>query len=193
MSIWGDIHKRANGESLRQEDTIFKEMVYGSLHGDQRSAPLGLFEPEIFAYNMYKGMEYYVVSDGNYPCAYVVCDKKFLDDHVQDYEFDEIQGVHVHGGITFIGQMGKLKAFKNHPELKDKYCIGWDYGHSGDWEGYYSFESNRGTCKYTTKKIVHDCKCAIDDILDIKDFEKTIMDSVSEGINIKGDVKASLI
>lgn len=180
MSIWGDINRRSQGNNLKKEDIIFKEMVYGSLH-NQRSV-INLFEPEIFAYNMYKGMEYYVVSDGNFPCAYVVCDKKFLDNHAQDYDLDEFQGVHVHRGITFIGQMGKLKAFKDHPELKDKYCIGWDYGHSGDWAGYYSDDNNWGACKYTTKKIVHDCKCAIDDILDIKDFEKEIRNSISENM-----------
>lgn len=62
------------------------------------------------------GYQWYIVSYGSHPCAYVRSD---IPEKVQD----EIE---VHGGITFSG-----KAFDEFT-IKGKY-IGWDYNHYDDY------------------------------------------------------------
>ena len=156
MSIWADIHKRSNGIQLKSEDIIFKEMVY---------SPNWI--SEIIAHNVYKGVEYFVVNIGIHPCAYVVCDKEFLDKHLND-GWGKINGISVHGGVAYIGELSNLAAFSGNPRLEEVYCFGWDYGHIGDWAGYMSDFMNEGNMKYDTWMVVEECKSAIDQYLEKK-------------------------
>lgn len=161
MSIWADIHKRSNGVSLKKEKVIFKEMVYSS---DRES--------EIIARNVYKGVEYFVVNIGIHPCGYVACDKEFLDKHRDEY--GDIDGIRVHGGVTFTGKLSELSAFCGDPDLEEVYCFGWDYGHAGDWAGYLSDFMNEGSRKYDTWMVVEECKSVIDQYLEILKQDKAL-------------------
>lgn len=161
MSIWADIHKRSNGIQLKSEDIIFKEMVY---------SPNRI--SEIIARNVYKGVEYFVVNIGIHPCAYVACDKEFLDKHRDEY--GEIDGIYVHGGVTYTGKLSDLSAFSGDPRLEEVYCFGWDYGHAGDWAGYLSDFMNEGTRKYDTWMVVDECKSAINQYLFLKKLDDSL-------------------
>ena len=155
MSVWADIHKRSNGVSLKKEKVIFKEMVYSNER-----------EIEIIARNVYKGVEYFVVNIGIHPCAYVTCEKEFLDKHRD--EWGDIDGISVHGGVTYTGKISELSAFGGDPDLEEVYGFGWDYGHAGDWSGYLTDIMNEGSRKYDTWMVVDECKSAIDQYLEKK-------------------------
>ena len=161
MSIWANINKRSEGNGLRREEIIFRPMVYAAYR-----------ESEIIARNIYKGVEYFVVNIGTHPCAYVVCDKEFLDKHKD--EWGDIDGISVHGGVTYMGELSDLSAFCGDPKLKEVYCFGWDYGHAGDWSGYLTDFQNEGSRKYTTEMVVEDCKDVIDQYLKILEKNKQV-------------------
>lgn len=131
-----------------------KEIVYNNI---ERFAV-------IVAAGEYKGVTYVCLNSGTHPCAYVMCSQEFLDKHADD-EYRTIEGLHVHGGITYYGMANKLLGLEefDHP------CFGWDYGHAGDWAGYISDEENQafGHRKYTTEMLIADCKSAIDQYLRI--------------------------
>lgn len=118
----------------------------------------------IVAQGVYKGVKYVCLNCGRHPAAYVMCTKDFLEKHV-DKEYNTIEGIHVHGGITYIGMANKLLGLEDY-ELP---CFGWDYGHVGDWAGYLNDDINIafGHTKYTTDMLITDCQRAIDQYLDI--------------------------
>ena len=130
-----------------------KEIVYNNI---ERFAV-------IVAAGDYRGVKYVCLNQGRHPSCYVMCTQEFLDKHLD--EFNTIDGLHVHGGITYTGMADKLLGLDDY----DSICFGWDYGHAGDWEGYISEEENQafGHRKYTTEMIIADCKSAIDQYLRI--------------------------
>ena len=117
----------------------------------------------IVAEGEYKGVKYVCVNRGIHPCAYIFCTQEFLDKHVTEHE--TIDGIYVHGGISYIGNAKELLGLEEY----DHPCFGWDYGHTGDWEGYLENEENIkfGHRKYTTDMIISDCENAIDQYLKI--------------------------
>lgn len=117
----------------------------------------------IVADGEYKGVEYVCVNRGIHPCAYVFCTQEFLDKHATEYE--TIDEIHVHGGISYIGNANELLGLEDY----DHPCFGWEYGHAGDWVGYLEDEENIkfGHRKYTTDMLISDCKDAIDQYLKI--------------------------
>jgi len=127
----------------------------------------------IVATGEYKGVKYVCVNRGKHPCAYVMCSQEFLDKHVN--EWDGIDGLYVHGGVSFVGPANELLGLEDY----DSPCFGWDYGHAGDWAGYISENENLayGHRKYTTDMIIADCEDAIDQYLQIiKDDQDEIDD-----------------
>ena len=117
----------------------------------------------IVAEGEYKGVKYVCVNRGIHPCAYVFCTQEFLDKHATEYE--TIDGICVHGGVSFIGNANELLGLEDY----DHPCFGWDYGHAGDWEGYMSEDENTqfGHKKYTTDMLISDCENAIDQYLKV--------------------------
>lgn len=124
-----------------------KELVYKKTNN----------QPEIIAENMYRGVKYVCVNQGFYPSAFVLCDQEFLDRYVDYYE---IQGIHVHGGVTYAGPINQVRGLEDYEGV----CFGWEYGHIGDWQGYMSDAMNEseGNKRYTTRMIINDCKDVID-------------------------------
>ena len=118
----------------------------------------------IVADDTYRGLRYICVNRGIHPCAYVLCPQDFLDKHVSK-EYNTIEGIYVHGGISFIGNANELLGMED----IDYPCFGWDYGHAGDWAGYISERDNIifEHQKYTTEMLVKDCKSAIDQYFEI--------------------------
>jgi hypothetical protein len=71
----------------------------------------------------FMGHKYEICTNGAHPTAYVNCgEDSFL-------EKKNCDGIPVHGGCTFFGTK----------HVDDGLCVGWDYGHFGD---YMSFNDN---------------------------------------------------
>ena len=145
--------KKRKQKSMKPEK---KEIIYNAI---DRFAV-------VVADGEYRGVKYVCINRGKHPCAYVFCPKEFLDKHVSE-EYQTIENLMVHGGITYTGIANDLLGLEDY----DGYCFGWDYGHAGDWAGYISEEENSewGHIKYTTDMLISDCMAAIDQYLDIVD------------------------
>ena len=117
----------------------------------------------IVASGVYKNVQYVCLNLGIHPAAYVMCTQEFLDKHVDKYK--TIEGIHVHCGITYVGNANELLGLEDY----NSPCFGWDYGHAGDWAGYMSEEENIAFnhTKYTTDMLIKDCQDAIDQYLQI--------------------------
>lgn len=106
--------------------------------------------PEQLASGTFLGYNYYVLSLGTHPCAYVEIPKnnKFFG---KDY--DDIH-IACHGGLTYAGHQ---LATADH----EGWFIGWDYAHYGDYSGCLPPFLNEGSTQYTTTEMVEDCKQVI--------------------------------
>lgn len=119
---------------------MLKEMVYNILRKP----------PERIADGTYKGLDYYVLSLGTHPTAYIdVSDTKLAG---KDYNDIDIE---CHGGLTY-GRNRLLTVDKK------GWFIGWDYGHCGDYRGDCRF--TMGNKRWTTEEIVEECKSVIEQI-----------------------------
>lgn len=110
--------------------------------------------------NHYKGFLYLVVSYGTHPCCYVEILKNTR--YYSTNQGSEIlEGIPIHGGITFADFRTDFKRGKN-------FFIGWDYAHCDDFIGTYSilpiFEKMdlRKLKQWTTDEMINDCKKVID-------------------------------
>lgn len=112
----------------------------------------------------YKGVKYFIIAGGIHPCAYVMCDEEFVNNHKN--EWGDLDFISVHGGVTWLEDADHLK---HHPDDCTGIYFGWDYGHAGDWAGYYQDVENMvyENHKYTLMEIQNHCKDAIDQYLKI--------------------------
>ena len=98
---------------------------------------------------IYRDHEYFVISLGTHPCAYIKLNGEPLSVGM---------GVPCHGGVTFTDttlNIGDKQMIKGN-------IIGWDYAHYGDYMGYDDEYGIEGGEIYTTGEIVFECKRAID-------------------------------
>lgn len=129
---------------------------------------------EIIEKSFYKGFGYCIVNYGTYPCCYVALEsshpyyEKFMDDI----------NLQCHGGITFTDYGFDSRGGVNEVIFSDKlWVLGWDYGHCGDFMGYY-MDSLYGlnkkqsvllkSKKWTFEELLQDCK----DVIEQLDFVK---------------------
>ena len=138
---------------------MIKEMIYANKM---------FTEPEILARDFYKGFEYFVVSLGSHPCAYIALSKgqPFYDiDVYEDVEID------CHGGCTYCswGYRSKTRELVS----KKFKVIGWDYAHCGDFKGGSDRAWTRkwNLKKYSTEEMVRDCKNVIEQLYVLEHFE----------------------
>lgn len=139
-----------------------KEMVYQSR----------LNRAMLLANDVYKGYEYVVISLGSHPCGYVVLDK---EDKLYGMDYDDIHeenDIYVHGGFTYSEDYLSFLEWSDKYDcdvktsIKDKWVVGWDYGHYGDYYGGALYDDGDGK-KWTTAEIVDECKEVIDQIIEI--------------------------
>lgn len=106
----------------------------------------------------YKGFEYYVISYGTHPCAYVSIPKghKLYRKHYGDCA--EISNIKCHGGITYSeGCLGI-----NLDTVINGWFIGWDYSHLGDYHaGFWGMKDGK---QWTTQELIDECKAVINQI-----------------------------
>ena len=126
-----------------------KEMIY-------RDRVTTVEEIERLADGNYKGLDYYVLSLGSHPCAYVdvggtALAGKFYDDIDIDCHF----------GLTYSED-------HLYTVNKKSWFIGWDYAHYTDYSGYMGYMSFAAELKkWTTQEIVDECKAVIDQIVEL--------------------------
>ena len=114
---------------------------------------------EILDNGIYNGYQYWIVSYGSHPCAYVELpkDHKYYGKDYVDIPID------CHGGITYSGI---------HEKFSNGFLIGWDYGHCDDYL-YYNPTKFLGSDiqsfldsgkKWTTEEIFEEVKQVIDQL-----------------------------
>ena len=103
---------------------------------------------EILYTDNYKGYNYFIISYGTHPCAYVEIPKNHPYYGVNYMDIDD--EIEVHGGLTY-SSSGILL-------LHDTWVIGWDYAHCCDYSPYLA-DSNLK--KWTTEEIIEECKRVI--------------------------------
>ena len=115
--------------------------------------------------NFYKGYEYVVKSLGRFPTAYVCLTEKDKD---FGKFYDDID-IECHGGLTysepsleFLEWSDKYKCMVL-SSIKDKWIIGWDYGHYGDYVATHNGRDLGGK-KWTTQELIDECKSVINQI-----------------------------
>lgn len=125
-----------------------KEMVYRATRSN---------DAEILLAGKIKWHQFYIVSYGTHPCAYVRTD---LSPELNDV-------ISVHGGIPFSRNERPEFAVKGH-------YIGWDYMHAGDYIGEFMLdlipESELAEYKrYTTEEILEEVKSVIDQVVALEE------------------------
>ena len=110
---------------------------------------------------VYDGYEYLVISLGRHPCGYVILteDNKYFGKF-----YDDIP-INCHGGLTFsdskisfLEWSEKYKCMVR-TSIKDKWIIGWDYAHYGDYTVF-----DRYGDRHTTEEILKECKNVINQL-----------------------------
>lgn len=110
-------------------------------------------EPQVLAHGVYHGRNYYIISFGTHPCAYVdVSDLLRMTRREREYIENAID---CHGGITYSDANLAVST-------KTGWYIGWDYAHCTDYSGYKPHESLAK--KWTTPEMASECKRVIDQI-----------------------------
>lgn len=113
---------------------------------------------EVLFEGTYKGYQFYILSLGTHPTAYIEIPK---ESKLFGKDYDDIN-ISVHGGLTYADD--HLQDIK-----KDTWFIGWDYAHLGDYFGFDSlFDTgiNRKSKKWTTEEIFDDVVNAIEQIIE---------------------------
>ena len=140
-----------------------KEMVYKNR----------MVQAELLSNGEYKGYEYVVLSLGTHPCAYVGVSE---DDKLYGLDYNSIYekyDINCHGGLTYSEDSLSFLEFsqKYNCDVKNaihnKWVIGWDYAHYGDYVVCFD-ECNVSGKKWTTHEIVEECKEVIDQLIELR-------------------------
>ena len=131
-----------------------------------------MMKAEVLSNGEYKGYEYIVLSLGTHPCAYIVLEE---NDKLYGLHYDTVHDkfdIYCHYGFTYSEDYLKFLDFSEkynamvQSSIKDKWVVGWDYAHSGDYVGYDE-DNVLGGKKWSTSEIVSECKEVINQIVDI--------------------------
>lgn len=143
----------ANGGKTPEMTEKIKEMVYQI----NRLNP-----PERIASGEYKGFWYYVLNLGTHPCAYI----DVTETELNSVDYCNID-VACHGGLTYSRQYLATVDKKG-------WFIGWDYAHYGDFVGYEMLypDLQSNDKKWTTEKVVKECKDVIDRVIELLESEQ---------------------
>lgn len=112
---------------------------------------------ELLDSGIYKNYNYYILSLGTHPTAYIEIPK---DNKIYKKDYSEID-LYVHGGLTYSRNFLWISEEKK----LEGWFIGWDYAHYGDYLGYeLMFPENlriKEEKKWTTEEILEEVKDAI--------------------------------
>lgn len=102
----------------------------------------------------FHGYPFVIVNNGgSYPTAYVGVDKN----HPlwAEPKYEKYRSLGAHGGITYKEFIAPKSA------IKDRWWIGWDYGHSGDYMAHLPESLTKGARKWTREEILTHVKDVI--------------------------------
>ena len=123
-------------------------------------------EISLLEYNNYKGFNYYILSLGVHPTAYIQIPK---DHKLFRVIYDELPDIDVHGGFTY----SRDYLWVNKKTKLDGWFIGWDYAHYKDYMGYYEnterewYRDTINLKRWTTKEMIQEAKSVIEQILEV--------------------------
>ncbi len=125
---------------------------------------------EVLDNNTYNGYEYVILSLGTHPCGYVVLEDndKLYGLHYDDV-YDKGYDIDCHGGLTYSEDYLSFLEFSEKytslvkTSIKDRWVLGWDYAHHGDYCGWDK-DDIMGGKKWTTSEIVDECKDVINQL-----------------------------
>lgn len=111
--------------------------------------------PLVLESGQYKGYNFWIISYGSHPCAYVEVGKNHpyygkCGSDACDLSID------VHGGITY-GDYGLHNIVE-----KDKFLLGWDYNHYCDYSLFNHFQIDGK--RWTTEEMLEDVKSVIEQL-----------------------------
>lgn len=122
---------------------------------------------EILDHGCYKGYNYWIISLGTHPVAYVEIPS--TNGLYQRHYEESCGSIECHYGITYSeAELVVLEYSEKYKcevmtILKDSWFIGWDYAHSGDYYGRYNypkyyFAKEPVDKKWTTSEILSEVK-----------------------------------
>lgn len=125
---------------------------------------------DLLHFGVYREKCYMIVSMGTHPNAYVICRKgeKYYNEEYGEIDLFKVE-INYARSIEDVKELGmEFDLFLINNQIKpDDWVIGWDYGHSGDYNGHYgSFYEGYEGKKWTTEEIDREVKFVIDEILD---------------------------
>lgn len=111
---------------------------------------------EILAQGIYLGFRFVIVNYGWHPCSYVAVPKGHP---CYEVDYDEWRKMpDCHGSVTYSTHGYVRNNCSYIPE--EFWVLGWDYGHAGDFAGYYIgdvyFEAHNH--KWTTAELLKEVK-----------------------------------
>ena len=128
-----------------------KQMIYGYER-----------KHELLLKGKYQGYEFYIMSLGTHPCAYV----KLPENHpYYNMDYEDIPSIGCHGGITY-----KDEFLQVGPDtLASGMFVGWDYAHCFDYTGtdldpLFKDLPERDGKKWTTEEIYEEVKKVIENL-----------------------------
>lgn len=125
--------------------------------------------PLVLVHDWYMDYEYYILNLGTHPTAYVVLEK---EDKLFNKPYMDLDWIECHGGLTYSETylIEEYNCNKKHFYfVKDKWVLGWDYNHAGDYSGYVWNDSH--SKKWTTEEMVDHAQYVIDQIVEYNNEE----------------------
>lgn len=127
--------------------------------------------PEVLARGKYRNYPFIILSVGDYPAAYVCLPEghpyfgKTLREisiigHKKDHKLT------AHGGLTY----AQDRVYKSN--IKDRWWVGWDYAHVGDYLAFLPESIRLGNDtlkKWTREEIIVEVKQVVDQLVNINE------------------------
>lgn len=123
---------------------------YGIKYIEMEYSKDRLEKAKVLAEGKLNGFQFVILNLGAHPCCYVAINK---DSKLFGLDYDLLP-IRCHGGLTFAND--KIHTYDESGEV---YWFGWDYGHHGDFAGYYIGDpifEKYDYKKWTTKELLND-------------------------------------
>lgn len=116
---------------------------------------------EVLYKDTYRGYNYFIISYGIHPCAYVELPKDHPLYGISFIDIEDMYNINVHGGLTYSSDSFLI--------LDNTWIIGWDYAHFNDYSIFSeSCSFLHDLHKWTTEEIIDECISVINQLEEIK-------------------------
>jgi len=111
----------------------------------------------VLAHDVIDGIEFYIISLGTHPCAYVHVPSTNPISKMTFSWLDLSEKIYCHGGVTWFDS-----CLPDNKRYTDGKWLGWDYAHAGDCYGHGWDDTE--TKKWTTEEIFEEVKNVIEQV-----------------------------